>query len=63
MMDSYDSVKLQNPLLIVGIGGVGAKLAANSTRNLGCECLLISNDRRDLNPTNPSQSLLILNHG
>jgi cell division protein FtsZ len=58
MVDSYDSVKLQNPLLIVGIGGVGAKLAANSTRNLGCECLLISNDRRDLNP-DKSKSVFI----
>jgi cell division protein FtsZ len=47
-MDKYDSLEMQNPLLLVGIGGVGAKLAVASNSNLECNCLLISNDKRDL---------------
>ena len=47
-MDKYDSLEMQNPVLMVGIGGVGAKLAVASNSNLECNCLLISNDKRDL---------------
>src|ERR671915_1972843 len=48
MLDDNDSVTLRNPLLVVGIGGMGAKLAAITGKRLGCDCLLISNDKRDL---------------
>ena len=47
-MSDNDSVKLRNPLLIVGIGGMGSKLAAIMDKRLGCKSLLISNDKRDL---------------
>jgi cell division protein FtsZ len=45
-------VELVNPMLIVGIGGVGAKIADVSSKNLTCECLLISNDKKDLEDEN-----------
>src|SRR5215208_7641114 len=48
VLSDNDSMKLRNPLLIVGIGGMGAKLAAIMDKRLGCKSLLISNDRRDL---------------
>lgn len=35
-------------MLAVGIGGVGIKLAINSSRILDCKCVLISNDKKDL---------------
>jgi cell division protein FtsZ len=34
--------------LVVGIGGLGCKLAINSSRLLDCKCVLISNDKKDL---------------
>jgi cell division protein FtsZ len=46
---NYGSVRMKNPLLLVGIGGVGTRLAATSKNNLRCDCMLISNDKKDLN--------------
>lgn len=43
-----DCLEIKQPMLIVGIGGAGSKLAVNSSKLLGCKCVLISNDRRDL---------------
>jgi cell division protein FtsZ len=43
-----DSLEVQNPLLLVGIGGLGVKLAVASNSDLECNRLLISNDKRDL---------------
>ena len=51
MVDS-ESLNLQSPLLIVGIGGVGAKLAIITSERFNCKCLLISNDKRDLSDSN-----------
>lgn len=36
------------PLLVVGLGGAGARLAPKAAGRLGAGCLLISNDSRDL---------------
>jgi cell division protein FtsZ len=41
-------MEFKSPVLAVGIGGVGIKLAINSSRTLGCKCVLISNDNKDL---------------
>lgn len=35
-------------MLLVGIGGVGSKIAAAASAALECKCLLISNDKKDL---------------
>lgn len=45
-------VELVNPMVIVGIGDVGTKIAAVSSKNLACECLLISNEKKDLEDQN-----------
>ena len=50
-MSDQDSVRMKNPLLLIGIGGVGTWATA-SNNNLGYDCLLISNDRRDLTSDN-----------
>jgi cell division protein FtsZ len=39
---------IRNPMLLVGIGGAGTKIATAASAALDCKCLLISNDRRDL---------------
>ena len=40
---------MQDPVLVVGLGGAGCKLAINAKSRLACDCLLISHDPRDLN--------------
>ena len=40
---------LQEPVLVVGLGGAGCKLATSVKNRIGCECLLVSHDPRDLN--------------
>jgi cell division protein FtsZ len=41
--------QLKDPVLIVGLGGAGCKLALDIKEKLGHDCLLISHDSRDLN--------------
>jgi len=43
-----DDLSIKNPMLLVGIGGVGSKIATAASAALGCKCLLISNDKKDL---------------
>jgi len=40
--------ELREPVLVIGLGGVGSKLAAKVKRSLESDCLLISNDQSDL---------------
>ena len=43
-----DDLMMKNPVLLIGIGGAGSKIATAASTVLGCKCLLISNDKRDL---------------
>lgn len=47
-----EDLLIKNPLLVVGIGGAGSRLAKKASKNIGCECLLISNDKKDLDDNN-----------
>jgi cell division protein FtsZ len=47
-----EDVLIKNPLLVVGIGGAGSRLAKKASEAIGCECLLVSNDKRDLDDNN-----------
>ena len=40
--------QLSEPILIVGLGGVGTKLATKAKELIKTDCLLISNDQKDL---------------
>jgi len=40
--------QLTEPILIIGLGGVGAKLAEKAKESLNSDCLLISHDQKDL---------------
>ncbi len=44
------SLQMQDPVLVVGIGGAGSKLARRASDILECDSLLISNDKGDLEP-------------
>jgi cell division protein FtsZ len=45
---SMNDLLMKNPVLLVGIGGAGTKIATAASAALECKCLLISNDRKDL---------------
>jgi len=40
--------QLIEPILLIGLGGVGAKLAEKAKKSLNSDCLLISHDQKDL---------------
>lgn len=42
--------QLTEPILMVGLGGAGSKLATKIHKTLEADCLLISNDRNDFQP-------------
>lgn len=48
------NLDIRHPLLIIGIGGAGTRLATDSSKLLNCQCLLISNDKKDLKEDYPS---------
>ena len=48
------SFQVKEPVLVIGLGGVGSKLAIKAKDSLNAECLLISNDKKDLSSDNPS---------
>ena len=42
------SFQVKEPILVVGLGGIGSKLAIKAKDSLNSDCLLISNDVKDL---------------
>ena len=40
--------QLVEPILLIGLGGVGARLAEKAKKSLNSDCLLISHDQKDL---------------
>ena len=39
---------LVEPVLVIGLGGAGSRLATGMKESLNADCLRISNDRKDL---------------
>jgi cell division protein FtsZ len=44
--------QLTEPILVIGLGGVGTKLAEKTKRSLNSDCLMISHDQNDLTAEN-----------
>jgi len=42
------SFQVKEPILVVGVGGAGSKLATHAKHALNSDCLVISNDQKDL---------------
>ena len=40
------------PVLVIGLGGVGSKLAMDVKKSLNADCMCISNDKKDLSIDN-----------
>jgi cell division protein FtsZ len=48
------SFQVKEPVLVIGLGGVGSKLAIEAKNSLNSDCLVISNDKNDFSEGNPS---------
>lgn len=48
------SFQVKYPILVIGLGGVGSKLAGEAKNALNSDCLIISNDKKDCSSENPS---------
>ena len=48
------SFQVKEPVLVIGLGGVGSKLAVEAKNSLNSDCLIISNDAKDFSSENPS---------
>ncbi len=48
------SLQIKEPILVIGLGGVGSKLAIKAKDSLNSDCLLISNDAKDFSSNNDS---------
>ena len=44
--------QLTEPILLIGLGGVGARLSGTAKKSLNSDCLLISHDQKDLTSEN-----------
>jgi len=48
------SFQVKEPILVIGLGGVGSKLANEVKNTLNSDCLIISNDSKDFSSKNES---------
>lgn len=48
------SFQVKKPILVIGLGGAGSKLAVEAKDSLDSDCLLISNNEKDFSSDNPS---------
>ena len=48
------SFQVKEPVLVIGLGGVGSKLANEAKNALNSDCLMISNDSKDFSSENES---------
>ena len=48
------SFQMKEPILVIGLGGIGSKLAVKAKDYIHSDCLIISNDVKDFSSENPS---------
>jgi len=48
------SFQMKEPILVIGLGGVGSKLAVKAKDSINSDCLIISNDAKDFSSENHS---------
>ena len=51
------SFQVKEPILVIGLGGAGSKLAIKANESLNSDCLLISNDTKDFSEENHHPSI------
>ena len=45
----FMTFEISEPVLVIGLGGVGSKLAMELKETMNSDCICISNDKKDLN--------------
>lgn len=55
-------VEIKTPIVIIGIGGAGTKIASQAKSKLNCKCVLVSNDKNDLNYPNCEKLHIDIKH-
>ncbi|MDE1830070.1 MAG: cell division protein FtsZ [Thaumarchaeota archaeon] len=53
--------QMQEPILVVGLGGAGSRLASSIKEEIGCDSLIISHDPKDLSRESSSKILINTN--
>ncbi len=48
------SFQMKEPILVIGLGGIGSKLAIQAKDSINSDCLIISNDSKDFSSDNSS---------
>ena len=48
------SFQMKEPILVIGLGGIGSKLAVEAKDSINSDCLIISNDAKDFSSENSS---------
>jgi len=48
------SLQMKEPILVIGLGGIGSKLAIQAKDSINSDCLIISNDAKDFSSENSS---------
>ncbi len=48
------SFQMKEPILVIGLGGIGSKLAVKAKDSINSDCLIISNDAKDFSSENTS---------
>jgi len=48
------SFQMKEPILVIGLGGIGSKLAIQAKNSINSDCLIISNDAKDFSSDNSS---------
>ena len=48
------SFQMKEPILVIGLGGIGSKLAIQAKDSINSDCILISNDAKDFSSETPS---------
>jgi cell division protein FtsZ len=45
-LSSDSLIKMRKPVLLLGVGGLGSRLASKIAKELGCACLIVTDDER-----------------
>jgi cell division protein FtsZ len=45
---SEDFIEMKRPILLLGVGGLGSRLALKAAKELGCPCMIVTDDKRSI---------------
>jgi cell division protein FtsZ len=51
--ESEDLIVMKKPILLLGVGGLGSRLASKAAKKLDCPCMIVTDDKRDITDSYP----------